>query len=139
VKKFFAILFALLMSGAMVSLTISTHYCGGVMVKSNASFSGTLATCGMENDNDSCPNNSQHIKSHCCETIVIKYSTDNNYTAPEMFSEGQKAPGHIIQVVNLADHQYREVTTSVVFLSQSPPNTHFPFGMTLAQICVFRI
>lgn len=139
-KKFSAILFALLMSGAMVSLTISSHSCGGVIVKSNASFSGTLASCGMEKDNESCPVGSHHIKSPCCKTFVIKYSTDKNYISPGQAAENKRVPGHIIiPLVAMEGHQYKPVRTSVLFTSHSPPDAPCPSIMILAQVCVLRI
>jgi hypothetical protein len=50
VKKIVSISLLFLTLTALLHLSIATHYCGGMKAASKISFSGKLATCGMEND-----------------------------------------------------------------------------------------
>ena len=86
-KKAIAIFFMLILLLANMGITLSTHYCGGFMVKQAFGIGHESLGCGMEGVTDDCNNtgNGQnHFNDHCCDDdfhafqINEKFTQDNN-------------------------------------------------------------
>jgi hypothetical protein len=138
-KKIFSIfLFFLILLSAM-NLTVATHYCGGKIAATKISFSAKLATCGMDGLNNSCSSSGEQINTHCCKNEVSVYALDDNYTPSysiiNIFSKS------IIQVyftpVNILLHSIS--TLNSIFTNVLPPGKLILGGVSLPDICVFRI
>jgi len=141
VKKFLSILTVLLVVTAMLHFSVARHYCGGELVASRISLSGTLATCGMEGDEGNCPyeKSGEHFRSHCCDDVLAFYSIDNNYTpASKAFSGFDQvkfqtpvmAIESAVRIVFLIDRQLTGI---------GPPGQIMTSAVDLPEIRVFRI
>ena len=138
-KKFFSILFTLLILISGLHLSLATHFCGGNIAAKKVSVTGKLASCGMETSEDMCPIHGVHFNSLCCDDEVIGYSTDNIYTPTN--SEVINSSQHILQVFNIpvsfSFHSFSDSTS--LFTSVGPPDNLLTSAVSLAGICVFRI
>ena len=138
-KKFLSISFSLLILVSVMHLTISTHYCGGVLAASKVSFTGKVASCGMESSVDQCQLPGKHIKSHCCTDKISVFTVANNYT-PSFFE--YKAPSqNILQVFDVpVSYQIHALSVlSLYSTNVSPPGNFIVSAVNLPTICVFRI
>ena len=119
--------------------TIATHYCGGEIAATKASFSGKLASCGMEGLVDECSTPGIHLKKHCCDDKVSVLSVDNNF-GPS-FTQFTSFAQHILQVyiipVSIEIHSL--TTINLISTSVSPPNNLLVHAVSLPKICVFLI
>ena len=138
-KKLLSISFALLILLSGMHFTIATHYCGGEFAATKASFSGELASCGMEGLVDECSTPGIQLKKHCCDDKVSAFAIDHNY-APS-FTEFTALTQHILQVfiipVSIEVHSLsviNHISTSV-----SPHGNSLIYAVSLPKICVFLI
>lgn len=120
-------------------LTIATHYCGGKIAASKVSFSGELASCGMEGPIDKCQLPGKHINSHCCTNKVSVFAIENNYTPS--FSEFKTFSQPVLQVFNIAaSYQINSLSAfNLIRTNVSPPGNYMVSAVSLPDICVFRI
>jgi hypothetical protein len=137
-KKVASILFAFIILLAGMHITVATHYCGGVAAASKVSFSGKLASCGMEDSENTCSKPVNGLNSRCCNDEVSVYSTDNTFAPafPIVKIFAQK----ILHVFHIpASSQYHPISSSLsLFTSASPPDILLTSAVSLAGICVFR-
>lgn len=138
-KKILSIIFALLILLSGMHLSLATHFCGGEIAAVKWSVSGEIASCGMENQNQSCPIQNAVSSKSCCQDEVAIYSVDNNYN-PSTF-ELKKVASHIIQVfyipVNLL---FNFSSASSSLLAYISPHNKLQISLvSLPDICVFRI
>jgi hypothetical protein len=139
VKKVFSILFALAIILSGVHITVSTHYCGGKVAASEISFSGKLASCGMEGNEDACPVPGQHLTTHCCEDIVSDYTLNNNFEPSASFiPESYKNNFQIFSIAAGIPACTFPVINSI-YTNVSPPGALMSTDVDLSGICVFRI
>ena len=138
-KKILSIIFALLILLSGMHLSLATHICGGEIAAVKWSVSGEIASCGMENQNQSCPIQDGFSSKSCCQDEVAIYSVDNNYN-PSSF-ELKKVASNIVQVfyipVNLLFNFASVPTSSLAYIS--PHNKLLFSSVSLPDICVFRI
>lgn len=125
----------------MVHISVARHYCGGKLVASKISLSGTLATCGMEETDESCPydHDGDQLDSHCCEDYLTAYSIDNNYTPA-----AKTAPELSAARIAVPDLSYESLVRYTVINSQSwsdisPPGLLMTSSVDLSDIRVLRI
>jgi len=121
-------------------LTIATHYCGGEIAASKISFSGKLATCGMEGETDHQQSSScNQFEKHCCDNHVSTFSVDHNY-APS-FTDFNSFAQNILQIFNIPEsitlHSYTAINLG--FIDTSPPENSLVHAVSLPKICVFLI
>lgn len=137
-KKVASILFAFIILLAGMHITVATHYCGGVVAASKVSFSGQLASCGMEAKENTCSIPVNTINSRCCADELSVYSTDNTYTpavsAVKIFAQKVLHVFHI--PVSFLYHLI--FYSPSLFTSASPPGKFLTSAVNLAGICVFR-
>ena len=138
-KKFLSISFSLLILLSVMHLTISTHYCGGVIASSKVSFTGAVASCGMETPVNKCPSTGSHMSTNCCNTKVSVFATDNNY--PPSLSEFKPLSKYVLHVFEIPESFNVHSFSVLSFYSAnvSPPGNFMVSAVSLPDICVFRI
>jgi len=119
--------------------TIATHYCGGEIAATKASFSSELASCGMEGHVDECSSPGIHLKKHCCDDKVSALTVDHNY-APS-FSNFTTFAQHILQVylVPVSFEIHSLTAINLTCSDVSPPCNSLLHAVSLSKICVFLI
>lgn len=125
----------------MLHFSVARHYCHGELVASKVSFSGALATCGMEDNEDDCRHgqNEDLIDSHCCEDVLTSCFLDNNYTPVSKTSTGFDNVKFQFPVIPI-EKSGRVVFVEARSLSDvSPPGEFLTSSVDLPQIGVFRI
>ena len=119
--------------------TIATHYCGGEIAATKASFSGELASCGMEGLVDEGSSPGIHLKKHCCNDKVSALAVDHNY-APS-FTHFTAVAQHILQVyiVPVSIEFYSFTVIQLTYSDVSPPGNFLVHAVSLPKICAFLI
>lgn len=137
-KKLFSISFALLILLSGMHLSFATHICGKEIAAVKWSFSGKEASCGMENNDKTCPEN-KTIASNCCHNEISNYTVDANYVPS--FVHVKEVKNTLLQVFFIPAS-----FSSTSFIAQhsvdknvSPPGLSMASNVSLADICVFRI
>ena len=120
-------------------LTFATHYCGGKVAASKISFSGELASCGMEGTEDSCPINGEHLKSHCCDDEVSVYSIENTFTPSFSFLNDSSPITIHVFAFPFRENLHSFLSESALLTSVCPPGECFTSIVSMTEICVFRI
>jgi hypothetical protein len=120
-------------------LTIATHFCGGAFAGTKTSFSGELATCGMEKSEKTAPIHGNHLDNNCCNDEVLSFSVDNNFTTSsstvlELYKSIQQA---YYLPINIFYQSFS--SQSSLFANVFPPGNHLPSAASIEEICVFRI
>jgi hypothetical protein len=138
-KKFFSILFALALLLSGMRITIAEHYCGGSLVASKTSFSGKLATCGMENNENSCPLQGQKLSKHCCENRLYTAGTTNIFMAPRSMPEKSNRNNLILYFFTTYNLSQINLYISSLYTDFNPPGKFIPDAVSPEKICVFRI
>jgi hypothetical protein len=137
-KKFLAILLASMVFLSGMHISIASHFCGGELAAVKWSFSGELATCGMETGDNSSPEQ-ENISSACCHNQLSFYSIDNNYniSVPQLQEPTYKVITQIYAPVDLL--LYTSSKTFSSFTNVFPPGQVSVSTVSLPDICVFRI
>lgn len=138
-KKLLSISFALLILLSGMHFTIATHFCGGEFSASKVSFSGELASCGMEGTADKCSSIGNHLNSDCCKNEVSVLAVDHNFS-PSFTIFKTFAP-NLLQVFEIpACIQIHSLTAvNLIYTNVSPPGNFLANAVNLPKICVFRI
>jgi len=138
-KRGISIVSVLFMLAAIFHITIATHFCGGEVAASLISFSGKLASCGMEGPGKELPLSGTYFTTHCCEDVVTSYGTDSNYT-PSIFLI-TNPPQNNFQIFSIAAGYPVHSIAVLKFISNnvSPPGALMSTEVDLSGICVFRI
>ncbi|HLN22041.1 MAG TPA: hypothetical protein VK213_13190 [Bacteroidales bacterium] len=76
-KKIVSIPLILLILFTGITINLASHYCGGNYVASKISFSGELATCGMEHNTHKKPGINE--QDHSCQDFTSAYTLSSNY------------------------------------------------------------
>lgn len=139
VKKVFSISLVILMLTAMLHLTVATHYCGGKVAASRVSFSGKLATCGMECSEKDYPLQMPYLDNHCCDDVITFYIIDSNYSPS--FSLVPESYQYNFQVFSIQAGYpvYSIAVLRSLYTNVSPPEALMSTNVDLSNICVFRI
>lgn len=125
----------MLLSGMKIS--IDHHYCGGKLAATKVSLTGKLASCGMEEQEQTC-SNQPSVDKNCCEDQITYFGINSKYV-PEYFklsppSPGKDIPTFPVYSVPLYISDTNNFTSWVL-----PPGDKIKSGLTLSKICVFRI
>lgn len=139
VKKIVSISLLFLTLTALLHLSIATHYCGGMKAASKISFSGKLATCGMENDKTVMPVTGFQLTTDCCDNAIVFLGINGNYFPS--FSSVPVAYQNIIQLFIVpADMPFNGVAgANSISADISPPDVYSPYNVDLSDICILRI
>jgi len=138
-KKLLSISFALLILLSGMNLSVATHYCGDELAASKFSFSGKLATCGMEGENEQHSTTGKHFENQCCNNEVSVLAVDHNYS-PSFFAFKSFA-NQLLQVFIVPESIQIHSLTAVNLYSTdtSPPGNLLVHAVSLPKICVFLI
>jgi hypothetical protein len=136
-KKILSISFAILILLSGMHLSIATHICGGEVAAVKLSFSGQIASCGMEESLGSCASNSS-VSSNCCQNQVSVYAVDSSYSPSTFHLDIAK---QLLQVFSIPV-SYTSCTlkaSTQPTTSVEPPGKLLTTMVSLSDICVFRI
>lgn len=112
--------------------TISSHYCGGKKVKSGYAFGIADVTCGMENDNNDCGEES--IESDCCKDQHQYIHLDDDYSKVRVI---KKTENNVLLARIISSFRYDSILHYIEFYNDySPPPLIKDFSTVLQ---VFRI
>lgn len=138
-KKLLSISFAFLILLSGMHFTIATHFCGGELAASKVSFSGELATCGMEDPVDKCSSTGNHLDSDCCKNEVSVLSVDHNFSPS--FTVFKIFSPNLLQVFEVpACLQIHSLTAvNLICTNVSSPGNFLVNDVSLPKICVFLI
>jgi len=82
-KKVISIFLSILMLFSSSGMAYARHFCGGMEINSEITFGEKHLSCGMDMDAD---NNSDcgdapgvSDENHCCENLITKVQTDDNF------------------------------------------------------------
>lgn len=124
---------------ALLHFSVATHYCMGEIAASKISLSGSLANCGMENDENVLPSTGTYYTEHCCDNVLVFCGINGGYLpsfnfVPESFNND-------FQVFSLpADLNMSSIASyHSGFTCLNPPGVSLSHNVDLATICVFRI
>ncbi|MHC1733139.1 MAG: hypothetical protein AB9888_14060 [Bacteroidales bacterium] len=131
----------LLVVTAMLHFSVARHFCHGHLVASKVSFSGALATCGMEDNEADCRHgqNEDLIDSHCCEDILTSCFLDNNYTPATKANTGVDNTKLLVPVMPFEKPLRVAFIAGKSWSDISPPGEFLTSSVDLPQIMVFRI
>jgi hypothetical protein len=137
-KKSFSILLASFLFLSGMHLSIASHYCGKELAAMKWSFSGELATCGMEAAENS-SSGQEYITSACCHNQLSFYSVDNNYniTSLQLQEPIFKVVLQLFAPLCLLSHTSTNICSN--FTNVFPPGLATINSVSLPDICVFRI
>ena len=138
-KKFLSISFSLLILLSGMHFTVSTHFCGGKIAASKVSFSGELASCGMEKAVDQCLSSGSHLSTNCCHNKISAFVVDSNY-APS-FSDFKAFSQSVLQVFYIPARFNIQplLVSNLLNTNVHPPGNYLVSDVSLPDICVFRI
>lgn len=138
-KKVLTILIVAIILASGMQVSLDRHYCGGRLIDVRISVTGKMASCGMEDTEESCPVQGNHLKSHCCDDVVTIYNIDNNYTRSyPVLPETSNSNFQIFGIPATLTGNYKAVLT-VLNTDVSPPGYLMSTDVDLSCICVFRI
>jgi hypothetical protein len=136
-KKALTSIFAVILLVSGMQITLDRHYCGGSLADIRISFTGKMASCGMEQSEPDRPDY-PIIDNKCCEDQLFFYKISSNYY-PEYFklaqltSEREIIPIHTNNFIT--DNSYNQNLVQWIF----PPGYNLWSSLTQSEICVFRI
>jgi hypothetical protein len=138
-KKGFSIFLSLLMLGAIMHLSVATHYCEGKEIAKTVSLSGKLASCGMKCLEMELPLTGTNFTNHCCDDIVTFFGIDSNYSP--IYSFLPETYQHNFQILAIPVELSIKSQTNInpLYTNVSPPGALMSTYVDLSSICVFRI
>jgi hypothetical protein len=139
VKKATSIAMVLLILAAMLHVSVATHYCGGQIADSRVTFTGKLASCGMESPEKGLPFPVESFSKHCCDDVITICETDSNYMPS--FSFVPESNKHDLQILSVLTGLSFDSCPDLVsfYTNVSPPGVLMSTDVDLSNICVFRI
>lgn len=139
-KKLFSILTIVLLLAGSLHFSVAKHYCGGKLAATKITLSGKPASCGMENEEGTCPAEPRtlHLEQHCCENSINHYFIDNNYVPErkvnnQVFSISSQAPEFITCPIVALKYSGNHISANT-----GPPDI-LPGMVDITRICIFRI
>lgn len=138
-KRIISIPLILLILFTGININVASHYCCGHHSATKVSFSGKLASCGME-DQTGIKSDQDLISNHCCEDIISSWSISTNYVSsscPCPPDSGQEISHSYIIQSSLIISQ--DIPVSAISGNKKPPGTFSPVDVEQQVICIFQI
>jgi hypothetical protein len=136
-KRTFTILITAVLIASGMHVSIDRHYCGGTLADVKLSFTGKLASCGMEQAESDCRSNPV-FDQKCCEDQISYLNISTNYF-PEFSNTVNPVYEKDIILIQSASY----LTPNSYFTGSDiivlPPGDKIKPGLTQPEICVFRI
>jgi hypothetical protein len=138
-KKIVAISLMLMILFSGISINIASHYCGGNYKGTEVSFSGKLASCGME-EMVATHSYQEVFQRHCCENVVSSVKLSGNYL-PVSFSHHNAPSREIVHIYAVPHYLFSgsELAVYPCMDGKSPPGFFSPVNVEQQVICVFLI
>jgi len=137
-KKNISAFLALLLLISGMHLSVASHYCGGTLAQVKWSFNKELATCGMENPNETLPLG-QLLEQPCCQDELSTYTTDGNYQL-QSFELKKCAPQVIACFTAPINLLYKsQEPVDYLYTHVFPPGEISPTQVLQENICVFLV
>lgn len=136
-KGAFTILIGVFMLTSGMTVSIDKHYCGGELAETKLSFSGRLASCGMEDVHNDCPNQ-PYMDNKCCDDLLTFYRISSKYI-PEYFKLSYTAYFKDIPSAPECNALFRGPYMDVYRSWELPPGEKLKSAPSLSEICVYRI
>jgi hypothetical protein len=136
-KKILTILFAVIIPVSGLQISLDRHYCGGRLADVRLSFSGRLASCGMEVKEPYCPA-SPAVENNCCGDQLTFYSLAGQYL-PEQFR--LKVPAWNLSVLHHPQQSLKagnDMLLTLISFTFKSADDHRQ-RLKPPDICVFRI
>jgi hypothetical protein len=136
-RKLFSIVFVLIVLISGMHLSIASHICGGKVAAIKFSFTGAMASCGMESETKSLPTNGA-ISTNCCHNTINFLSVDNfkpfSFDYNQLCQQVSKLTLFPLKLV------YKSLIIDIPFsFNIGPPIVAVCKSRELASLCVFRI
>lgn len=138
-KKSFSIVMVIVILLAGLQALVSVHYCGGSIADSRVSLAGAIATCGMEDTEDTCPAPGGNLDRHCCEDQINVSGIINQYTAPSPEPDSRLNNNPNISFIEIYGFHSITVSSTTASTNLYPPGYCLANTVCLENICVFRI
>ena len=136
-KGAFTILIGVVMLASGMTVSIDKHYCDGELAETKLSLTGRLASCGMEDVQNECPNQ-PFMDNECCDDHITLYRISSNYI-PEYFMLSFTADYKDIPSAPEWNGLFRGPYMDVYRTWELPPGDKFKSAPSLSEICVYRI
>ena len=138
-KSFLSISLIILFLSANLDLKVASHYCGGSLAGTRVSFTGKMATCGMETDEENPPADQPTYNPHCCDNKVALLSVSDFYDIS--FNDLRFTGRDHTQLANadlcsLCINKYCKLSFYDIV---KPPGSNLPERKTCPLLCTFRI
>jgi hypothetical protein len=138
-KKITSISLVILLIGALLHISVATHYCGGKNIGSRVSVTGKLASCGMEGSENLLPYSGYNLSNHCCDNVIKFCGTDRNYV-PSFYSVQESFQNNYQICTIPVEISGNSFSGSIPIITDvSPPGALMSTSVDLSDICVFRI
>lgn len=137
-KKFTAILFAVLILVSGMKPVFSAHLCGESVAAVKWSFTGEDANCGMPHDGNEIPHEGI-LTQECCHNITAEYTVDDNYS-PATFDFNLTPEQSTVLLSIVTDsllHRFNQHTSK--FDIENSPASLLARSVSLPDLCTFRI
>lgn len=137
-KNILSILLAsfILLSG--MHLSVARHICGGEVADVKISFSEDHASCGMEENENTCSTDGE-LTSGCCSNDLSVFEVDNYFSSSSLQIKEAGQPALQLFFLPLIQSIFSPISTSQAYTDVSPPDLLIANGVSLPKICVFRI
>lgn len=128
--------FFILLAG--MHLSFDVHHCHGSIASMKFSFTGALATCGMENGDAACSFHGM-LSSDCCHDSLAQLITDRSYMPATAFVKEVKM--QVLRIVEIPAFTFKSLAPSgrVAYTDTGPPGNSLISLVSLPVICIFRI
>lgn len=138
-RKITSIFLSLIVVTAMLHFSVATHYCSGQLASTRISFSGKLATCGMEDGEITHPFTGDRMGSHCCDNTIRFFSFNEKYFPVNTFVPGTYK--YLLQVffVPATVPVSGIAKVKLIYTSTGPPYVPASTDVDLSSICILRI
>ena len=127
------------MLGAILHLSVATHYCGGKVTESRVSLTSELGGCGMEDSEKKSPLPGFNFTAHCCDDIVTLFGVDSNYTSSSSFIPESHQYNFQVLAIPVELSAKSQTDQNLLYTNVSPPGVLMSTKVDLSDICVFRI
>lgn len=137
-KNILSILLAsfILLSG--MHLSVARHICGGELADVKISFSEAHASCGMEENDETCSTDDE-LASNCCSNDLSVFEVDSYFSSSSLQIKEAGQPVLQLFFLPLIQSLFSQISTSQAYADGCPPDLLIANRVSLPKICVFRI
>ncbi len=137
-KKSLSIFGTLFILIAGMHPSFDVHHCHGSIAAMKLSFTGALASCGMENEDSACPFHGM-LTSDCCHDNLSQLIVDRSYMPASALLKEVRM--QVLMIVEIPAILLKRVVpaTRVEFTDTGPPGNPLFSLVSLPAICIFRI